>query len=803
MLSRFPRRADARLFLALAIASALLTVVAIVGAVGFVGRTFPGFIVWDNLVVVALGRPSWPGVAAAVPFRARVLSIDGAAVATRGELLARVAAAPPGTPHRYEFETAAGRVTREVRAAVFRASDWALTVGVYLLNGLVFLVTALAVFYLKPESGQSRAVLGFGTLWGLVLVLAVDVLTAGHLQRLYFLLQAMVPAAVLHLARQFPQVRPVRRGALAAGYALGLAAGALQVWAFWRDVPLLVAVDDAVYLAIAGTGLFAMGAIARGVVGAASPLARRRARVVLAGAIAAFGVPLPALLAFFLLGQPVSFSLLTLTGFLFPLSIGYAVARHDLFEADRFVKLSLVYATLTALITLAYGLAAVVANRLVADLAPAESPFFPIVFVLAALGTIVPLRDRVQQAVDRLFYRGHADYKETIARASERMTTLLARDAIVQHLVTTLGDVLFLEGVTLWEREDGRFVRRGGSGPAMLAADDPGAAAFVALGRLLSRDEVEESAALRPVREPLRRLCEALEASLLVPLARQGQVAGLLAIGRKASGGPLSADDVDVLRTLADQTALVLANASAVEQLEEARASLARAERLAAIGELSAAVAHGIRNPLAGIRLAAQIGLECAGANEPVADSLQDVLTEVEKLEAQVRGILDFARPFEPRLGPVALPALVREVLITLTPQLDAAGVTAQLAMPADLPSVHADAAHLGQAFQELVMNGVEASGAGGTVRLTAAVDDGGRWVRVEVVDSGPGVPAALRERIFQLFMTTKATGTGVGLAVARKIIDRHGGRVSIDPAPGPGARFVVELPVAGAAPSG
>src|SRR5262245_22963995 len=799
MLSRFTRRADARLFLGLGVAGAVLALVAIAGSLTFVGRTFPGFIVWDNLVMVALERPSWPGGTAGVPFRARVAAVDGTAVATRGELLRVVDGTPPGTSHRYEFTGREGRVTRVVPSAVFGGADWSVTLGAYVLNGLVFLVTGLAVFYLKPESPQSRALLAFGTIWGLVLLLAVDVLTAGHLQRLYFLLQGLAPATILHLALRFPEVRRRHTALLVAAYGLGLVAGTVQVWAFWHDVPLLVAVDDAVYLAMAAAGMVATAAIARGAFGAASPLARRRARVVLAGAIAAFGIPLLALFAVFLLGQPVSFNLLAVSGFLFPLAIGYAIVRHDLFEADRFVKLSIVYATLTALVSLAYALSALAANRLAAGLALWQSPLFPIGFVLLALGTIVPLRDRVQRAVDRLFYRGHAAYKKPIAPASERMTTLLDRDAIVGHVVATFRNVLFLEGVTVWERDEGRFVRRGtlASARDVLRADDPGLVAFMTLGRLLSRDEVEESRELRTVREPLRRLFDTLAATLVVPWVRQGRVAGFLAVGRKASGGPLSADDLDVLRTLGDQIALALANANAVAQLQEARASLARAERLAAIGELSAAVAHGIRNPLAGIRLAAQLGLESAEPGHAVCESRRAVLTEVEKLEAQVRGILDFARPFEPHLEPVGLPALLRDLLETLAPRFDAAHASLTLDIAPELPAVLADPAHLRQAFQELVMNALEASGDGGRVHITASSGDGGRKVQVQVRDSGPGVRPELRERIFHLFMTTKATGTGVGLAVARKIFERHGGGVTLAPDGGPGACFVVEVPVA------
>jgi signal transduction histidine kinase len=800
MLARFSRPADARLFVAVALAAALLGGLAIAGSLAYVGRTFPGFLVWDNLLTVAAGRPGWTGIQAGVPFRARVAEMDGRPVTSRRALHDALAASPPGAVHRYLIETSHGAVERTVRSMQFGSADWLVTMGVYVVNGLVFLLTGLAVFYLKPESPQSRAVLAFGVLWGLALLLfAVDLWTAGRLQYLYVFLEPVVPAAVLHLASRFPEARGRDALPIAWLYALGFAVGAVQVWAFWRAFWVLVAVGNAVNLAIGGAGIVAIGSIAVAAFGRrASPLARRRARVVLAGAIAAFGLSIPAYLALFLFEQPVSTNLLILTGFMFPVAIGYAVARHDLFEADRFVKQSLVYATLTALVTLAWGGAVVVSDRVAAELALHQSPLFPVVFVLVMLVTLVPLRERVQRGVDRVFYRGRVDFKATIARASERMTTLLDRGAIVRHVVATLRDVLHLEGVSVWERDDGGLAALGAAAPGRVAGTDPGLVALERAARSLSLDEVDESAQLRGDRAALRALFATLDATLVVPLVREGRPTAWLAVRGKASGGALSADDVDVLRTLGHQAAVALGNAIAVEQLAEARARLGRSERLAAIGELSTAVAHGIRNPIAGIRLATQLGLESVRAGESVEENLADVLVEVDKLESQVRGILDFARPFEPRLEPVDVPALVGSLLDTLAPRLAQAKVAVDVTTAPSLPPVLADRAHLGQALHELLGNAIDAMPGGG--RVTIAVDgagDGRPSVRIAVADTGPGVPPEIRERIFQLFMTTKPTGTGVGLAVVRKILERHGGAIRVEDAASGGARFVIELPAA------
>jgi signal transduction histidine kinase len=171
------------------------------------------------------------------------------------------------------------------------------------------------------------------------------------------------------------------------------------------------------------------------------------------------------------------------------------------------------------------------------------------------------------------------------------------------------------------------------------------------------------------------------------------------------------------------------------------------------------------------------------------------VLSEVEKLEARVRGVLDFARPFEPRLEPTDLRRVVDGAVASLAGPAAARDVTIAFEPPAQLPPVLGDALHLGQVVQEILSNGIEALPAGGRITISAdVVGDGTPRVRLDVADDGPGVPRELRERIFQLFMTTKATGTGVGLAVARKIVERHGGTIRLEDGMPHGTRFVVEL---------
>src|SRR5206468_10669146 len=174
------------------------------------------------------GRPSGTGIRANVPFRARVKSVDGQAVTSRRDLEALVGTAPAGTPHEFVFERPGQRERRTIASMVFTPWDYVATLGVYALNGLAFLAVGLAVFYLKPESRQSRALLAFGVVWGLYLLLDLDLFTAGRFGALALVLEALAPAAILPLALTVPQPRPpVTRSGRPPGWLspVGVAAG--------------------------------------------------------------------------------------------------------------------------------------------------------------------------------------------------------------------------------------------------------------------------------------------------------------------------------------------------------------------------------------------------------------------------------------------------------------------------------------------------------------------------------------------------------------------------------------------------
>ena len=248
-------------------------------------------------------------------------------------------------------------------------------------------------------------------------------------------------------------------------------------------------------------------------------------------------------------------------------------------------------------------------------------------------------------------------------------------------------------------------------------------------------------------------------------------------------------------------------------KLQQAQEEARRAERLAALGQLSAGLAHEIRNPLGVIKGSAEMLAQKLGSAQPLAAELAGYISsEVNRLNSLVARFLDFARPSHLDLRPVAIAPLVDRAVDAAQSQHPGTSIKIERNFAANLPEVLADEQLCEQVFLNLILNAFEAMGVdrnapapsqpsrtSGTLRVSIAPDsrDGTQGVAVEIEDTGPGVPAELREQIFNPFFTSKKGGVGLGLSIVAKIVDDHGGTIQLVSKVHSGACFRVFLPVA------
>ena len=256
------------------------------------------------------------------------------------------------------------------------------------------------------------------------------------------------------------------------------------------------------------------------------------------------------------------------------------------------------------------------------------------------------------------------------------------------------------------------------------------------------------------------------------------------------------ADHERAQRRKVEETAHKLSEVYA--QLQKSGEQLRRADRLSALGELSAGLAHEIRNPLGSIEGAVQI----LGRRELAEDTRQEfadlAYREVARLKGLLANFLEFARPQPPRVAASEVVLLLESVVKLASETALMTRVSFRIDSAEGLPSVSVDPEQIKQVLLNLVINAVQAMPNGGQVTLRARRD--GDWIQVEVEDEGTGIPPEHLERIFDPFFTTRSHGTGLGLSIAYQIVSQHGGHISARRNPQLGMTFLVTLPLTTAA---
>ncbi|MGH9175461.1 MAG: ATP-binding protein [Vicinamibacterales bacterium] len=254
----------------------------------------------------------------------------------------------------------------------------------------------------------------------------------------------------------------------------------------------------------------------------------------------------------------------------------------------------------------------------------------------------------------------------------------------------------------------------------------------------------------------------------------------------------------DVFASLTSQLKEVMPHSAKRSQL------LDLSRRVTALGRLTAGVAHEVKNPLNAMTIHLELLKQklAAGAGPKATESHLDIIgREIRRLDDVVQGFLKFARPEELTLQAIAPGVLIDEVLRTLTVEADVTGVTIESSVAPDVPKIEADAGILRQALLNLAKNAVQAMPDGGKLTISGAATKDGR-VEIRIADTGIGIPPENLAKIFDLYFTTKAKGTGIGLSLVYRTIQLHNGDIDVESIPGNGTTFIIKMPRSGGASS-
>lgn len=312
----------------------------------------------------------------------------------------------------------------------------------------------------------------------------------------------------------------------------------------------------------------------------------------------------------------------------------------------------------------------------------------------------------------------------------------------------------------------------------------------------------------REVDRDLRQLLSC-DSFAVVPLNTREKALGVLVVDNKITGIGISDADVQMLKVFANHAGIALENSQLrahlerrlqeLEQLnhllQENQTRLMRAERLSVIGEMAARVVHEVRNPLVSIGGFARLARRGLGDEDPRSDYLRIVSDEVTRLERIVSELLDFSRPQNRlQLRDVPINDLVHEIVRMATIEAESHGLVIQESYDASLGRMCIDADKTRQVLLNVIRNAIEVMEDTGTLSVETAGVDGNRF-RIGVRDSGPGIPADKKDRVFDPGYTTRQDGTGFGLAIAKRLVELQGGSIAIRDAEPHGVVFDVTLP--------
>ena len=393
---------------------------------------------------------------------------------------------------------------------------------------------------------------------------------------------------------------------------------------------------------------------------------------------------------------------------------------------------------------------------------------------------------------------------EALFTVGAEISSTLQLDDVLQRIVAHARRLMDarVSSILLLDPEDASLLRPAateGASEAYLAQPAREVATsltgeVVRTGRPLYAPDVRKETRSR-VADLARR--EGLCSLLLVPLRTKADILGVLNV---YTGAPrrFAEDDVRLLTLLASQSAIAIENATLHRDEMQTREQLRQSEKLAALGKLSAGLAHELRDPLDTVgRVISGMARDQAGepgTKNGVAEDLKVVQDEVQRVRLLVDQFLEFAHPRPPHFQRERMDEIVEETLLLIGPEARVRKVVIHKDWAADLPRVWVDGAQMKQVLLNLLLNAVQAMPDGGS--LTVHVGVSGGSLLVSIADEGEGIPPQVRPQLFDPFFTTREGGTGLGLSIAQRIIEGHNGRLRLFSHPGRGTTVCVRLPL-------
>lgn len=799
------------------IISLLISIHALLLAIKF-NDIYPGFFTYSNAMVSITQRNSWNGVRAGLRPLDVIIKVNNQEVKSGNEIYRIIEERPAGTEFEYNVLQGTDEKVVRVRSSKLTVRDKIFTFYLPYSIGLLFLLMGGVVFFIKMQERANRIFLIFCSLIGIFFTTGFEVNTTYAYSRIW-LLYPFFGAASLHLFLTFPEER--RRvktypGLLAIPYLIvGIPVLFHEIfynsyrasYFFFKSIPPLMGLLFFLDIAV----------LAYTAIKASSPSIKHKAKALIITVLCAstFGVLWS--LTFPLRSEYVTLDRAVILSMVFPIFMAYAILKENIFDIDRFIQNTMIYAVLSALVVGIYFLLVGITGFFTQKVfAIGHTPFENILSILAIVALLHPLRAGVQKIIRRTFYVDELRVQTELVDLLTELGKIMEVEVIAEKIVNWIKKNLKFDS-SFYILNENRLIKirstmEESPDYIMLPPSENltklSSKGYISVTSFISRKNIDPE---------LRYFFSAPGNSIIIPIKVKNKLLGILGVGKLHIDTFIRKRDEEVFKVISENIGFYVDNA--INYAENARR-----ERLATLGKMGTIIMHEIKNPLGIIKSSAGALRKRLDLNEKENELLSFIEEEADRINNTVRKVLEFAKPAEPVFSTIDICEVTRRAVKMMETHLGDSGVKINVEIPESSIMIKGDPNLLHQAFLNILQNSAEVLKNGGTiwVYIKRSLQDelenemrstfvtkmkelgarviqsfsGARNITIIIEDDGPGIREEEKNKIFEPFYSTKQDGTGLGLAITKQIIESHNGRIRAERKEVKGTRFVIELPV-------
>jgi len=484
----------------------------------------------------------------------------------------------------------------------------------------------------------------------------------------------------------------------------------------------------------------------------------------------------------------------------------YSIVKHRLMDINIVLKKGTTYVLLMLLLFIPSILLIILSQKLFFK--EINYPFSAIILSLLILVAFFfhQIKPGTEKAVEYLLFKNKYDYRETLGKFSKAMVSILDLQSLSKRIIDTIAQTMGVEKASLFlmnEEKGGYFLQESrnikmASPTPLLPKGDPLPRYLQKIGEIIVREELIKGGNIPELKSVIEQM-GLLGAEVSIPLISKDQLIGMINLSQKFDKDIYYHEDIELLSTLANQTAIAIENARLYEDLKKSKSYMRRADRLASLGTLTAGLAHEIRNPLVAIKTFTQLLPERFEDEEFRNHFTNIASSEVDRISSLITELLDFARPSDPKFEFEDINGILDGMILLVSTESKKKQINIIKNYIPNLPPIKIDREQIKQVFLNILLNSVEATPERGeiTVKTRSFAKPGGEpYIQIELADNGRGIPAEHLEDIFTPFYTTKDKGSGLGLSISHQIVQDHRGYIDVESELNKGTSFFINLPL-------